>query len=97
MFFDKIKKWWEEKEEQHRIRCLNRESVECPYCEEKYTPNLIYKYTTKAMDLISNKEKMRSMRNRYVKCFKCDKVFGIEENHYYAVEMIFIRYSFAIE
>ena len=95
--FGKIKKWLKDREETYKRIILNRESVNCPYCNENYSPDLIYDNTTKTMDLISNEEKMSSTRNRYVKCFSCDRIFGIEENYYYSVGVMFHRNSFAIE
>ena len=74
--FEKIKKWHKKNQEIYRLKMENRESVNCPYCGQKYTPKEIHKleYKTEIKDFSTMK-----CTNE---CF-CSELFGIKITRHY--------------
>ncbi len=69
----KIKKWIKESNENYKIRIIKQESVNCPHCNQYYSPLDIgnLEFETEIEDF------------SIIKCFNCCNIFGVKITRYY--------------
>ncbi len=79
----RIKKWIKESNENYKRRITKQESVNCPYCNQYYSPQNINntEFETEIEDFST------------IECFNCNKIFGIKIKRYYEPHLALFRDS----